>query len=449
MLISVLLVLCGCASPGSQSSAAQKVPNVVLVVAEDIGYGDLGCYGQKLIRTPNLDRLASEGVRFNQFYSGSAIATASRAVLMTGKHTGHATIRGTNPEQYPLSSSDLTLGEIMKSAGCTNGAIGVWSLGSEASGSTPNKRGFEEWFGYLSDQHAAQYYPEFLWRNEGVIALEDNVKGKRGTFAPDYFTLASTNFIRINAAAPYRPNQRFFLYLSTPLARVGAGNVMEIPSTFPYSAEGWSQAEKNKAATISHLDAAVGLLIKALESVNATTNTVFIFTSSNGPHKEDGTDPRFFKSTGGLKGMKRELYEGGIRVPLIIWAPGLIKGGTVSETPAAAWDILPTITQLAGVAAPKDIDGRSLVPTFSGREEPAGRKFYWELHEGGFQQAARIGAWKGIRTAPGKPLELYNIEDDPSESADMAARKPAIVAELEAYLKSARSESERWPMPKK
>jgi arylsulfatase A-like enzyme len=443
------------AGAGAQAAAADpwarlrprppSKPNIIFILADDLGYGDLGCYGQKRIKTPNLDRLAAEGLRFTSFYAGSTVCAPSRAALMCGQHTGHVRIRGN--AQVPLRSEDVTVAEVLKSAGYATLAIGKWGLGLEGTAGAPNAQGFEEWFGYLDQTHAHDYYPQFLWRNDKPWPLVHNADNQKGDYSHDFFTRSALNGLRLNTDKP------FFLYLAYTIPHanneLGAktGNGMEVPTDKPYSDEDWPQPEKNKAAMITRLDADLGTLLDRLKQLKMDERTIVLFSSDNGPHKEGGIDPKFFQSSGPLRGIKRDLYEGGIRVPMIVRWPGKIKAGVTNDGPWAFWDFLPTAAEIAGVKPPKDIDGISFLPTLLGQKQTNRHEFlYWEFHEKGSKQAVRMGDWKAVRLAPGKPLELYNLRTDLGETTDLADQHPEIVAKIEEYLKSARTASAEWPI---
>ena len=435
--------------PVAAKIAALRKPNIIFILADDLGYGDLGCYGQKKIKTPNLDRLAAEGMRFTQCYSGTTVCAPSRASLMTGLHTGHTRIRGN--AALPLGTNETTVAEVLRKAGYQTGLIGKWGLGLENTGATPSQRGFEEFLGYLSQTHAHDYYPTQLWRSslsagvsDMVLPRDKNLNGAKGEYSHDLFTQAATNFIRISK---YRP---FFLYLpyTIPHAhneRKALG--MEVPSDAPYSNEDWPQPEKNKAAMITRLDRDIGVIMAQLKALKLDSNTVIFFTSDNGPHKESGVNPDFFQSSGPLRGIKRDLYEGGIRVPMIVRWPEKIQPGTVNDQVWAFWDFLPTAAAIAGTPPPPNLDGLSMLPTLLGQQQTNQHDFlYWEFHERGSKQALRMGDWKGIRLAPGAPLELYNLKSDPAETNNLAAANAAVVEKMEARLKNVRTESERWPL---
>ena len=417
-------------------------PNIIFILADDLGYGDLGCYGQNKIRTPNIDRLAEEGMRFTQCYAGSTVCAPSRCCLMTGRHTGHARIRGN--ARVPLAPEDLTVAEFLKTASYKTAAIGKWGLGDEGTTGIPNRHGFDEWFGYLDQVRAHDYYPEFLWRNERQFQLSGNANGRKGDYSHDWFTRSATNFIRISQKHP------FFLYLAYTIPHANnelKDKGMEVPADVPYSREEWPQQEKNKAAMITRLDADVGKILGRLKELKLDQNTIIFFSSDNGPHQEGGVDPKFFGSSGPLRGIKRDLYEGGIRVPMIVRWPGRIKTGSTNAQVWAFWDFLPTAAEIAGVKPPKDIDGISMLPTLLGTRQTNQHEFlYWEFHERGFQQAARMRDWKAVRPATDTPPELYDLTTDLGETKNVANQHPEIVARIEEYLKSARTESADWPI---
>ena len=454
--VGVLLGLsCFFGHTGMSCLAAER-PNIIFILSDDLGYGELGCYGQKRIRTPNLDRMASEGIRFTDCYAGSTVCAPSRCTLMTGFHTGHARIRGNDP--LPLRPEDLTVAEILKSAGYTTALIGKWGLGEAGTSGVPTKKGFDTFFGYLNQVHAHNYYPDFLWRNETRVPLPNvvpavagrafgsGVATKRVVYSHDLFVAEALNFVAGHARSP------FFLYLALTIPHANnesKPNGMEVPDLGPYTREAWPAPEKGKAAMISRMDADVGRLMAKLRELGIDEKTVVFFTSDNGPHKEGGVDPRFFHSSGPLQGAKRSLHDGGIREPMLVRWPGHVAPGRTSDLPCAFWDVLPTLAELAGVNAkiPAGIDGISVVPTLLDQTAQKRHEFlYWEFHEGPSQQAVRMGDWKAIRPRPGARLQLYDLRHDLAERTDLAARRPEIVSRIETYLNSARSESKTWPM---
>jgi arylsulfatase A-like enzyme len=453
-------LLPGCAGVGQMSGAGENRPNIIFILADDLGYGDLGCYGQQEIATPNIDRMAAEGMRFTDHYAGSTVCAPSRCALMVGQHTGHCLVRGN--ARVPLRPSDFTVAELLKEAGYATGIIGKWGLGEPGSTGIPNKQGFDYWFGYLNQRHAHNYYPEYLWRNEDKVHLRNvvtpvnppgGVATKRVEYSHDLFAEEALNFVEKHK------NRPFFLYLAYTIphanneARFLNQHGMEVPEYGIYAEKDWPEPQKGHAAMITRMDSDIGKLMARLKALGLDDNTLVMFSSDNGPHKEGQADPAFFKSWGPLRGYKRALYEGGIRVPMIARWPGKIKVGSLSNHISAFWDFLPTCAELIGIKAPKNIDGISMVPTLLGRS--GGQKkhefLYWEFHEQGKKQAVRMGDWKGVRLNvakdPDGPIELYNLRDDIGEERNIAARHPEIVAKIEEYMKSARTPSEHWPLP--
>ncbi|MEJ2702825.1 MAG: arylsulfatase [Sedimentisphaerales bacterium] len=440
-------------------SSAEK-PNIIFIMADDLGYGDLGCYGQARIRTPNIDKLATQGMRFTDHYAGCTVCAPSRCSLMTGLHTGHSYVRG-NREiqpmgQLPLPPETVTVTKLLKQAGYATALTGKWGLGGPGSTGIPNKQGFDYFFGYLCQRHAHNYYPEFLFRNEERVPLPGNkvanprpdgagVAVKRGQYSADLIADEALKFIEANK------DRRFFLYMpvTLPHANDEAGrNGMEVPDYGIYKNRDWPQPQKGHAAMITRLDSEVGQVMESLKRLGIDGKTLVFFTSDNGPHQEGGANPKFFDSNGPLRGKKRDLYEGGIRVPLIARWPGKIEPATVSHHISAFWDFLPTFAELAGVDYPASVDGISMVPTLLGK--PAAQKehkfLYWEFHERGSKQAVRMGDWKAVRfNATGK-LELYNLKNDVGEKHDVADQHPDIVAKIVDYLKTARTESQFWSL---
>ncbi len=433
-----LLLISSADAPLAWAAPNGDRPNIVLIVADDLGYGDIGPYGQKTIRTPNLDRLATQGVRFTDCYAGSTVCAPSRCTLMTGLHTGHARVRSNG--LVPLTESDVTVAEVLKQAGYATGIIGKWGLGEPDTTGVPNKQGFDYWFGYLNQHHAHNYYPDYLWRNQEKCPLpnvvENNVATKRVVYSADLFTREAMDFLDRHR------QERFFLYLpfTLPHANNEAGKQdMEVPSDAPYTSQPWPQAQKNHAAMITYLDAQVGAVLAKLTELELDERTIVFFTSDNGPHREGGADPQFFHSAGPLSGFKRSLHEGGIRVPMIVRYPGHIAPASVSHQVWAFWDMLPTLAELAGAQAPAGLDGISMLPALVGERE-AGRAqqdheyLYWEFPERGFSQAVRAGRYKGIRPSPGAPLELYDLSVDLAEEHDVASQHPEVVARIDRLI---------------
>lgn len=347
---------------GCQSSPR---PNVIFILADDLGYGDLGCYGQKMIQTPRLDRMAAEGMRFTQFYAGSTVCAPSRCCFMTGLHTGHARIRGNN--LVPLRPEDTTVAEVFKRAGYATGIVGKWGLGEPGTTGVPNLKGFDYWFGYLNQTHAHDYYTDYLWRNQQKCLLDGNRDGRKGQYTHDLFTEEALSFVDRNRGRP------FFLYLAYTLPHANnelfakTGDGMEVPDYGPYADRDWTGPHKGRAAMITRMDRDIGRLLDRLKERGLDGRTLVFFTSDNGPNKEGGTNPKFFAAGGPLRGIKRDLYEGGIRVPMVVRWPGQVPEGQVSEHLSAAWDLLPTVTDLVGAETPKGLDGISMMPALRGR----------------------------------------------------------------------------------
>jgi arylsulfatase A-like enzyme len=438
------------ASP-APAAAADRPPNIIFILADDLGYGDLGCYGQQKVQTPHLDRMAKEGMRFTQCYAGSTVCAPSRCALMTGLHTGHCLVRGN--ARVPLRPEDRTVAELLKSAGYATGLVGKWGLGEADSTGVPNKKGFDEFFGFLNQHHAHNYYPDFLWRNQekvplpGNVLKQDNVAERRETYAHDLFTREALSFVERHKGGP------FFLYLAYTIPHANNersrfdGNGNEVPSDEPYSDRPWPQQEKNKAAMITRLDGDIGKLFARLKDLGIDNDTIVFFSSDNGPHREGGNDPKFFASSGPLRGIKRDLYEGGIRVPMIARWPGKVNPGAVSDVTWAFWDVLPTAAELAGVKPPEGLDGVSVVPTLLGTGSQTTRPYlYWEFHEGASKQAVRFDDWKAVRLRPGGPIELYDLSKDVGEQRDVAGSFPDVVAKAADFINQARTESKDWPL---
>jgi len=454
------------ASTGGTAGVAQPVhpaPNVLLIQADDLGYGDLSAYGQARFKTPSLDRLAREGIRFTQYYAGSTVCAPSRTALMTGLHTGHAWIRGNGGMpggDVPLRAEDVTLGQVVKDAGYRTAVIGKWGLGQPGSTGEPNRKGFEYAFGFLDHRHAHRQFTDHLWRNGARVSTDLD-----RDYVNDLFTRETAAFIE---KADPRP---FFVYLNytVPHAelRVPADSLQQFHGRFPEhpfanpaadakpdgarpdaASLGYrSQPEPHAAfaAMITRMDRDVGRLLDLLRERHLEQRTLVLFVSDNGPHREGGGDPAFFKSAGPLRGIKRDLYEGGIRVPMIARWVGAFPSGRVSNHPWAHWDMLPTIAEIAGARVPAGIDGMSMVRALRGEPQPTHDFFYWEFHERGFQQAVRMGRWKAVRLNPKEPLELYDLDADAGEQHNLAAANPDIVEKIDTYLRTARSGSDRWP----
>jgi uncharacterized sulfatase len=442
-------------------AADARGPNIIFILADDLGYGDVGCYGQKRIQTPNIDRLAKEGLRFTDFYAGCTVCAPSRCVLMTGYHTGHAHIRGNagkeRPEIQVLRDSDVTVAEVLKKAGYATALCGKWGLGDEGTIGTPNKHGFDYFFGYFNQFHAHNYYPAYLIKNEDRYPLKNVVPGegpfgvgvatKQVEYSADLITAEALKWVEEHHRQP------FFLYYSPTLPHAnneGGQNGMEVPELGEYASTDWPPQQKAHAAMITRMDADVGRLMELLKKLGIDDNTIVFFSSDNGPHREGGNNPDFNNSNGPLKGIKRDLTEGGIRVPFIARWPGHISPG-VSHFAGGFQDMMLTLAELAGStdAVPKNIDGLSIVPMLTGKPDQQKQHdyLYWTFYERGGGQAARVGNWKAIQQPMDSPVRLYDLSKDLGEEHDVAAQHPDVVAKLAATMKAAYTPHENWKMP--
>ncbi|GAB1483159.1 hypothetical protein MASR2M78_19750 [Treponema sp.] len=415
-------------------------PNVIFILADDAGYGDFGAYGQTDILTPNIDKMAKEGLVFTDHYAGAPVCSPSRSCLMTGLHTGHTPIRGNkevSPEgQHPLPANTFTVARMLQSIDVDTAVIGKWGLGYPESTGTPEAQGFDYFYGYNCQRLAHNYYPESLWENDQRINLDAK------TYSHDLFTEKALAYLDDHQS------KSFFLFLAytTPHA------ALEVPDFTLYENKQWPESMKKYAAMISRMDTDVGKLLSKLEELQIEENTLVIFSSDNGPHEEGGADPSFFKSSGPFRGIKRELYEGGIRIPLIARWKGTITPDQKTDLPSAFWDFLPTVADLYAINIPEDIDGVSYLPTLRGSKEPQKKHeyLYWEFQENGGIQAIRLGKWKGIRKFvrlfPQGPIELYNLETDPGETKDVSKDNKRIVTEMSTIMSSARKESKDFPL---
>ncbi len=472
-LLGILFFAVGCEAPDSESPDAPR-PNIVLIVADDLGYGDLGSYGQQQIQTPHLDRMAREGLRFTQFYAGSTVCAPSRSVLMTGQHTGRTPIRGNNPVlpigQKPLPDTAITVAEVLQNAGYRTGAFGKWGLGAPGTEGVPHRQGFDSFFGYNDQRRAHFYWPEFLFRSNRDslwrVPLEGNkVNGnperhpgsgppvEKGTYSHDAIMDRAISFIDAQSQA----EQPFFAYLpvtiphaalSVPEAALDPytdedGNSIfdETPHTGGHYTD-QSMPKATYAAMVTHLDQGVGRILDRLEAQGVAENTLVLFTSDNGPHAEGGYDPSYFNSNGDLRGFKRDLYEGGIRVPQIAWWPGHVEAGTTTDLPSYFPDYMATFATLAGTEPPEEIESFSLVPTLRGEptSETTREALYWEFKD---QQAVRSGRWKAVRQPLGSgTVELYDLNADPDESDDVAEAHPEVVQQMEDRMDAAHTPRE-------
>jgi uncharacterized sulfatase len=422
--------------------AADK-PNIIYIMCDDLGYGDLGCFGQQRIQTRRLDRLASEGLKLTSYYAGATVCRPSRLCLWTGQHTGHTAIDSNKP--YVFKPSDVTVAELLKDAGYTTGGVGKWAMGGVGSPGHPNKQGFDFWMGFLDQSDAHNYYPTHLFRNSdrvplagNVISQDPNARGRvateRKTYSHDVMTGEALDFIRRSKDEPFL----LHVHWTIPHANNEGGRVtgdgLEVPDYGPYTNEDWPDKEKGFAAMITRMDGDVGRIVDLLKELKLDRKTLIIFTSDNGPHREGGHSPEFFNSSGPLRGIKRDLYDGGIRAPTIAWWPGVIAPGRTSDEPLAGWDFLPTACELAGAEPPKNTDGLSFVPLLHGGDQPSHPALYWQYEE---KRAVRMGRYKGVKLGPNKPWELYDLTTDIGEQNNIAGSKPEVVERIEAAVREA------------
>lgn len=461
LFLSVLLAVTAAAT--FSVAAGQDRPNLIWIMADDLGWGEIGCYGQKVIQTPRIDAMAEEGLRLTHFYAGATVCAPSRSVLMTGQHHGHTRVRGNanqdNLSIQALQPQDVTVAAVLQKAGYRTALFGKWGLGDfgDAEMGLPWKHGFDEFFGYLNQRHAHNHFTDFLWRNDQRVSLPNKVVrlSEDGTgyateqkvFADDLFAAESLKFVEANQDKP------FFLYWSPVLPHANnerareLGDGANVPDYGPYADKDWPNPDKGHAAMITRLDGYVGQMLDLLNRLGLAERTLVIFTSDNGPHRESKQDLTRFEPSGPYRGIKRALTDGGIRVPFIAWWPGVVTPG-VSDQVAYFGDWFPTAAELADAETPGDLDGISLVPLLKGHpEKQKSHEFlYWEFHEQGFQQAALYeGRWKGIRKGgPDAPIVLYDQKNDIGEGNNVAQDHPDIVAKIDAYLRTARTPSAAW-----
>ena len=463
----------GCDSPRDRL----KDFNVIYILADDLGYGDLGCYGQTKIETPNIDRLASEGLLCTHHYSGSSVSAPSRAVLMTGLHTGHSPVRanrggvgrGTGAEgQAALPEGTYSLGQMFRSAGYTTGAFGKWGLGAPGSEGDPTEH-FDEFFGYNCQALAHKYYQEYLWHNRDTVWLEGNDLVHRAQYAPDVIHREALDFIRANASGkffaflPYILPHAELMPPEDDLMEKYRGRFEETPWVNPKHVGDYTPEQRSRhkycsqpephaafAATVSRLDRYVGDVMALVDSLGIRERTILVFTSDNGPHCEGGGDPEFFDSNGPFRGRKRDLYEGGVRVPMIVSCPGYVQAGSRTDRISTFWDVLPTFAEMTGVELPTAVDGISMLPEWLNDGTPKEHPYlYWEFHEDGGKVAVREGDWKAVRLQvlvdPEAPVELYNLADDPAEQHDVAEQHPEVVARMMQLMREAHTPCASFP----
>ena len=471
-LLTLLLCITPLAFQPATNAAATK-PNIIFILADDLGYGDLGCYGQKHVKTPVLDRMAKEGMKLTDFYAGSTVCAPSRSVLMTGQDAGHTWVRGNGAAAtQTLRPEDVTVAEKLKEAGYATALCGKWGLGEIGSTGHPNKQGFDYFYGYLNQRHAHNFYPEFIIRQDKVVKLRNEsdpawveMRTKQGRpddgagwakpdmkidYVPALVTDEALQWVDKQA----KEKNPFFLYYALNIphanneANRGLKDGQEIPCYGQYADKDWSNPDKGFAAMNSMMDADVGRLVDLLKKHGIEKDTLILFTSDNGHHKEGGNNPEFFDCNGPLRGMKRDLYEGGIRVPTIAWWPGTIPADTESDHPAQFADFMATACEIAGVEKPKDTQSISFFPTLRGEccnSQELPKFLYWEFYERGSKQAVRFGKWKAIRQPmfTGK-IELYDLDKDIGEATDLASKYPNIVAEAVKYMEEGHKPNPNW-----
>lgn len=470
MKSAILWVCASCGLCGP--AAAERLPNIVLVLADDLGYGDLGCYGQTLIRTPHLDRLAGEGVKFTQFYAGASVCAPSRCVLMTGKHTGRCRVRGNVPltqrVKQTLTADDLTVATLLQQSGYATALVGKWGLGVDDMPGQPQAQGFDFFFGYLDQVHAHNYFPDYVWRNRRKVTLPNEVRDipvgkdgawgmggiatKRVAYSPKLMLDEALAFIERSKAQP------FFLYFATTIPHANneaakePGGGAETPDYGVYCDRPWPAPDKGYAAMMTYLDGQVGAILAKLKQLGLDENTLVLFTSDNGPELKQftGYDTEFFRSAGPLRGFKRDNFDGGIRVPLIARWPGKIRPGGVSAHVGYFGDFFSTAADLARARSPAGLDSVSFAPTLFGNASKQRQHdfLYWEYHTGNASTQAGLldGRWKGVRQRCDLGLELYDLQTDIGETHNVAAEHPDLVAKITDRLKAVREESPNWPL---
>ena len=442
-------------------------PNIIFIMADDLGYGELGSYGQKIIQTPNLDRMAAEGMRFTQFYAGCTVCAPSRSVLMTGQHMGHTRVRGNagaaNPSAQTLRTGDTTFAQVLRNeGGYATGLVGKWGLGLSGEEGEPYRQGFDYFFGYLNQTQAHNHYPDFLYRNREKITLPNVVTHigptgagyatKRVQYADDLIFEEGRAFIERNKTRPFLLELSLIAPHANDERAKALGDGQEVPDYGPYADRDWPDPIKGQAAMITRMDRGIGELMALLKQLDLDDRTLVMFTGDNGPHNEGGPrfDPAFFNANGGLRGLKRDLTEGGIREPFIARWPGRIKAGAVSAHVGYFGDMMATFAELGGAQTPAHNDSISLVPTLLDRGAQATHDYlYWEFYEGGVSQAVLLGdRWKGIREKTvAAPVQLYDLANDSGEKTDAAAKNPELVAQVVEIMRTAHVDNEYWKIP--
>ena len=469
LLLFGLILLIRCKNTPTKIENSSP-PNIILIMADDLGYGDIGVYGQSLFPTPNIDRLAKGGIRFLQHYSGSTVCAPSRSALMTGQHSGHTFIRGNlergftldNEGQYPLAAEELTIAEVLKEANYRTGAFGKWGLGYPGSEGDPNFQGFDQFYGYNCQRVAHNYYPTHLWNNQKKEKLRGNDGATTETYAPELIHQKALSFLEENKESPFfmfYPSVIPHAELVAPMEYIAKYRGLFLPEKkFIRKKGGYNVGRYNPqeechaafAAMINVLDDQVGEIIDKIHELGIAENTLILFTSDNGPHLEGGADPDYFNSNGPLRGYKRDLYEGGIRVPMIAYWPSKIQPGSTTDHPSAFWDFFPTAIEIAGLNKNwADIDGISFLPTLTGKEQKAHPYLYWEFLKKGGRQAVRMDQWKAVRlnmsNNPDAPIELYRLTDDIGEENNIAEQYPEMVKIMDSLMSNAHEYSEIFP----
>lgn len=463
-----MLILLLAIGPAMEAQNNSK-PNIIFILADDLGYGDLSCYGQKHFQTPNIDKLARQGMRFTNHYSGAPVCAPSRSALMTGLHTGHTFVRGNKevrPEgQWPLPDEAHTLTEMLRSSGYVTGAFGKWGLGYPGSEGAPQNQGVDTFFGYNCQRLAHNYYPEYLWDNQNKIVLAGNTGISKDDYAPELIHRKALEFLDDNKdtsfflfypmiiphAELFAPEKYMAMYRGKFLPEKSFDGVDAGEKDFrngPYGSQ--PEAHAAFAAMVHLMDEQVGSVMNKIHELGLDENTLIFFSSDNGPHVEAGADPDYFDSNGMLRGYKRDLYEGGIRIPLIARWTGGIKPGTVNDHISAFWDVMPTLADLLKIKIDHKIDGISFLPTLTGnKNQKQHDHLYWEFHEQGGRMALRKGDWKlvqyNIEKNPQGPVELYNLRNDPSEKNDLAQKFPDEVKKLRKIMLAERVPSTLFP----
>lgn len=446
MMRYILTNICAFLLLASIAQSAER-PNLIFILCDDLAQGDLGSYGQKLIQTPNLDRMAKEGTRFTEAYCGTAVCAPSRTSLMTGLHSGHSPVRANweiapGEGQLPLPEDTVTVAQILKDAGYKTACTGKWGMGMFDTTGSPLKKGFDHFFGYNCQRHAHSYFPTYLYRDAERIELPGNDgQGIGQTYAQELIQQEAEKWIRANHEQP------FFLFYAVTLPH----GRHEIDNLGPYANTDWTEQQKSYAAQVSRLDSDVGRILALLKELKVEDNTLVMVAGDNGSSFDENSElgRLFDQSMGGkLRGFKRGLYEGGLRQAAIARWPGVVPAGRVCEEPWAFWDFLPTAAELAAAKLPAGFkpDGFSLTAMLKGGPAPKRDYFYWELHEGPFIQAVRFGDWKAVRNGPKKSIELYDLKTDEGEKQDLAAQRPELVAKAEALMKSAHRDDPNWPI---